>query len=163
MKSKFAFSSYFPVLIIALLLFGIIFYGILLSGNIIPAPSIKALPLLVIVSFIIVWLFCGELRTKMIKVAIEGDTIEVRNFGGLGKKKIYLFRDLNGFKTSRQVYGARGILEYLYLMVGNRKAIKISEVYHKNYKDLKELIESKTKNLGYENFNFIDELREIFL
>jgi hypothetical protein len=111
---------------------------------------------------VVFWLFWGECRTKMIKVRIEGDNISVRRFGGLGIKHTYTFSEFDGFTTSRQPYGARGILEFLYLKKGNRKVIKISEAYHKNYDALKAVIQTKTNNLGYEDFSFLSELKEIF-
>ncbi len=138
-------------------------YIILIIMGLVPIPPLKTLPLLLLLIFTLVWLFWGEFRTKMIKVSIDGDIISVRQFGGLGKKRDFLFSEVDGFKISRQQYGARGVLEYLYLMKGKRKTIKLSEAYHKNYQDLKSAVKMKSKDLGYENFNFIDELREAFL
>lgn len=138
-------------------------YSTLLLKNLIPTPPLKGLPLELWLSVMLVWLFWGEFRTKMIKVVIEGDVISVRKFGGLGKKRDFLFPEFDGFKTSMQPYKARGILEYLYILKGNRKIIKISEAYHKNYHELKVAVEMKIPKLGNEDFSLMDELKEIFL
>jgi hypothetical protein len=46
-------------------------------------------------------------------------------------------------------------------MKDQKKAIKISEFYLKNYSDLKDQIKLKTTDLGFENFSYVDELNEI--
>jgi hypothetical protein len=163
MKSKFSFAGYLPVILgfaLAVLMAGFI---VLVVNKMMSPPDLRSLPLILILSFTLVWLFWGEFRTKMIKIAINGDIISVNRFGGLGKTRTYLLSEFDGFKTSRQSYGARGILEYLYLMNGGQKTIKLSEAYHKNYQDLKAAIQPKVKDLGYEQFSFLDELKEIFV
>lgn len=99
----------------------------------------------------------------MLKVEIDGDVISVRKFGGLGEKRDFLFSEFDGFKTSLQLYIGRGNLEYLYILNGKRKTIKISEAYHSNYRDLKVAIGLKIPNLGNEDFSLGDEFKEIFL
>jgi hypothetical protein len=163
MKSKFSSASYFLLLLGFPVAIGLVLYLVVLLKGLIPTPPLKGLPLALLLSFTLVWLFWGEFRTKMIKVEIDGDVISVRKFGGLGKKRDFLFSEFDGFKTSLQPYGARGILEYLYILNGNRKTIKISEAYHSNYHDLKVAIGLKIPNLGNEDFSFSDEFKEIFL
>ena len=105
MKSKFSFASYLPVLlgfVLAILIAG---YIILVAKDLAPVPSLKALPLILTLSFTLIWLFWGEFRTKMIKVAIDGDIISIRKFGGLGKTNTFLLSEFDGFKTSKQAYG----------------------------------------------------------
>lgn len=163
MKSKFSLWGYFPMFVGVLFVIGFGIYITLMLKEIVPTPSLKALPLLALLSFTMVWLFWGECRTKMIRVNIDGNNISVKRFGGIGKKVNYKFSEFDGFTTSKQPYGARGILEFLYIIKAGRKIIKISEAYHKNYADLKTAILLQAKDLGCQNFNFIDEFREIFL
>jgi len=98
----------------------------------------------------------------MIKIRIEGNLISVRKFGGLSKKDDFLLSDFDGFKTSELFSGGGDVNEYLYLIKNNKKNIKISQAYHKNYSDLKVAIQSKVNDLGLENFSFLDEIKEIF-
>ena len=163
MKSKFSFAGYFPLIVGAFLLLGFATYITLIVKQMVPGPSLKSLPLFLLLAFTMVWLFWGECRTKMIAVDMDGNNLSIARFGGLGKKEDYLFSDFDGYTISQQPYGARGILEFLYLMKADRKTIKISEAYHKNYRELKAAIEPRLKDLGYQKFNFIDEFREIFI
>jgi hypothetical protein len=162
-KSRFRFFAYLPPLLLFPLGAGIVNYISFVKSKPVPIPPSQWLPLIIILSFTMIWLFWGEFRTKIIKVAIDGDAISVRRFGGLGIKKTYSFSEFDGFVTSLQPYGALGVMEYLYLMKGKRKVIKLSQFYHKNYAELKAAIHEKSKYLGDGDFSFIDELKEIFV
>lgn len=106
-----------------------------------------------------VWLVFGELRTKVIEVTIENNSIEKKNYLGLNQK--YNFKDFDGFQTS--ILTSKGeSFEYLYLVKDSRKIIKISEAYHKNYSELKNRIGTNSKNLGEIKFSYIDELKDIY-
>ena len=79
----------------------------------------------------------------------------------MGFNKEYDFKYFDGFKTS--IITSKGQqFEYLYLMKEENKIIKISETYHKNYEELKHEISKHAKDLGFENFSYLDELKEIF-
>ena len=54
-----------------------------------------------------------------------------------------------------------GIIERNYSGI-EKKIIKISEFYHKNYLQLKNKIQENFKSLGYEHFSLLDEFKEIF-
>lgn len=97
----------------------------------------------------------------MIKVTIDEQSISIIKFLGLAPRKKYFFTDISGFKTSFLQSRAGGN-EYLYVMQDKKKVIKISDFYHKNYKELKEQLKLKTADLGFEKFSFIDELKETF-
>lgn len=113
----------------------------------------------VLLLFTWIWLVFGELRTKVIEVTIDNNTIEKRNYLGLNQK--YNFKDFDGFQTS--ILTSKGeTFECLYLVKDSQKIIKISEAYHKNYDELKNLIGVKSKELGEIKFSYIDELKEIF-
>jgi hypothetical protein len=111
--------------------------------------------------FALLWLVLGELRTKEIKVTIDGDKIKVRNFLGAGVTKFYRFDEVDGFKTSI-LPSRQGDYEYLYLIKNNRKIVKLSQFYHRNYKELKQIIAAKTTDMGFEEFSYSKEFREIF-
>lgn len=103
------------------------------------------------------WLVFGELRTKIIRITIRGNQVEKRNFLGL---KQYNFKDFDGFQTS--ILSSKGEdFEYLYFIKNGEKVIKISEAYHKNYAELKNVISNQLKDLGRIKFNYFDELKEV--
>jgi hypothetical protein len=112
--------------------------------------------------YILILLIWGELRTKVIKVYIGKDSISKKVFLGLGVKRQYQFKDINGLKTSL-VFSRGGTFEYLYIIVDDKKVVKISEFYHRNYKELKRTLMIRgVKNLGNEDWSFLRETREIF-
>ncbi len=94
----------------------------------------------------------GELRTKAIVVYVDRNSVTVKPFLGLGRKKTYKIEDLSGYKLS--ILSSRGgAYEYFYLIVEEKKVVKLSEFYHQNYRELKtELIRKNIKNLGTEHW-----------
>ncbi len=52
--------------------------------------------------------------------------------------------------------------EYLYLIKGIKKMVKISTFYHQNYLEMKQYLATKVKYLGDIPFSMSDEFREIF-
>jgi hypothetical protein len=102
----------------------------------------------------------GELRTKIISLNIENNKIELKRYFGL-KNETYKISEINGWKYSHQTSKA-GTYEYLYLYKNDKKIIKISEFYLKNYFEIKKEVRLKIVCLGYEPFSFIDEFKEIF-
>lgn len=161
MKSKFTYSSYF--LLVLICVFGYLIYIIVpvffnnpfYDGKLFPKIFV---PSLVIFSF--VYLLIGELRTKVIIVEIEKDEIRIKRFFGI-KVETYKISEISGWKYSH-LTSRGGTYEYLYLIKNERKIIKISQFYHKNYSQLKNEIKIKLKCLGYEKFSLIDEFKEIF-
>ena len=161
MTSKFSFKSFFPLLCIPPLIFGLIGYIIFGIYKAKTPPPLNGIPLILLLTFILAWLFFGEFRTKMIKVTVENDGIIIKTFGGFGVSRKFLYSDLDGFKLSIISSNAADN-EYLYFMQSDKKVGKISDFYHKNYLDLKEMVKTKIKDLGFENFSYIDELKESF-
>lgn len=111
--------------------------------------------------FFWIWIFFGELRTKAITVSLNSNHITVRRYFGLGRKKVFHLTDFDGYRTST-LSSEYQTFEFLYLLAGKRKVVKLSEFYHKNYPDLKSAFSGKLKNLGNEKFSLIREVKEIF-
>jgi hypothetical protein len=113
--------------------------------------------------FLIVWtwLVFGELRTKAISVTLDNDLITTSNFLGLGGKRIFDLTEFDGFTTSL-LPSKGGTYEYLYLIKDNKKVIKLSEFYHKNYFELKHVLSKRVKFMGNKPFNMLTELKEIY-
>ncbi|HLV47292.1 MAG TPA: hypothetical protein VKY32_09675 [Flavobacterium sp.] len=122
---------------------------------------IRKIFVLGLIIFTVSYLVFGELRTKYINVELNKNEIIVKRFFGL-KAERYRVSDIEGWKYSL-LPSRGGTYEYLYLYKNNKKQIKISEFYHKNYKQLKSEIQAQYKSLGYEKFSYLDELKEIFI
>ena len=104
----------------------------------------------------------GELRTKAVKVYLDNSSITKKSFIGLGTNTTYKFAQISGFIISN-VSSKSGTYEYLYIIVNDKKVIKLSEFYHGNYKELKsDLMRKNIKNLGIEHWSFIKDTKEIF-
>ena len=110
---------------------------------------------------VLTWLVFGELRTKVISVTIDNDLITTANFLGLGAKRKFDFTEFEGFTTSLLPSNS-GTYEYLYLLKDNKKVIKLSEFYHKNYFELKQVLTKRVKFLGDKPFNMLTEIKEIY-
>ena len=125
-------------------------------------PAGLIVMVVVVVLLMWAWLFYGELRTKVIAVTIGYDNFTVKRYFGLGKAQTYYFKDAEGFLLS--ILPANYVVyEYLYVMQGGKKVIKLSQFYHKNYEELKAGIEeANIKYLGEENFSYGREIKEIF-
>lgn len=143
------------------IIFGLIAYIYFTLDTTKPTPPLHGLPLILLLTFTILWLFFGEFRKKMIEVVLNDDHLLIKTFGGLSIAKKYLYKDLDGFKTS--ILNSRGgNNEYLYFIKDNKKVGKISNFYHKNYLELKTEISSKLAYLGFEKFSYKGELKETF-
>lgn len=123
-------------------------------------PLFASIPILLLFLLIVIWLVYGEIRTKAIKVKINSNNVIVKNFMGLGSGKDYGFNEFDGYRISILPSEYKEY-EYLYLYIGQKKVIKISQFYHSNYDELKMSLTSKTKNLGEEPFSIIREIKEI--
>ncbi|TFF34099.1 hypothetical protein [Mucilaginibacter psychrotolerans] len=162
MKSEFKFWAY--LLMILSMVFTVLTVMVV-SGNALN-PTIPLVAFLVACLFFLftwTWFFFGELRTKVIAVEIKSDEITVKRYLGLSFKKTFPIDAFDGYKTSI-LSSKSGSYEYLYLIADGKRVIKLSEFYHKNYKDLKRIIINKRfKNLRFESFSYLNELRDIFI
>lgn len=138
-----------------------IFYIYFLLDKIKQTPPLHGLPLILLLTFTLLWLFFGEFRTKMIRIVLHDDHVLIQRFGGLSTGKTYRYKELNGFKIS-VLPSQGGNNEYLYFINNNKKVGKISDCYHKNYPDLKKETMSKLKDLGAEQFALGEEIKETF-
>lgn len=161
MVSKFSYRILYPlgllIFILALLAY---FVQLILTKQVTASSGIFAL--MGLFTAIAIWLCFGELRTKAINVWIADEQIAVSKYLGLGGRKYYPFTGFSGFETA-QLTSNSGSYEYLYLMIADRKAVKLSEFYHSNYDDLKAVVMQHLENLGEKEFEFWQEMKEIFI
>ncbi len=126
------------------------------------APSFRIIVFIIFFAFAWVWLVFGELRTKIVKVEIKGDQISVANYLGIGSKKVFSFSQFEGLQTAI-LPSKYNTYEYLYLIKDNKKAIKLSQFYHRNYAELKSALTDKVRNLGQQPYSLIQDIKEIFI
>lgn len=159
--SKFKYWTFFPVGLL-LIVTGLL---VIVVDKLFRRPDMPPFGMYVFLTLFIfmwIWLVFGELRTKTIKVEIESGQIIVSKYLGFGIKKYYPLSQFDGLETA--IMPSRyDKYEYLYLMKNGRKVIKLSEFYHRNYTDLKRVLTDKVQNLGQSRFNFIQEVKEIFI
>jgi hypothetical protein len=163
MKSRFSWLAYFLGVYAAL--FSLILLACIVFdvgyNTIVPVYFYFIITFFVI--FVWIWLVFGELRNKVIVVEIGYDNLIVKRYLGLGSSTVFYFNQIDGFKTSILPASATEY-EFLYVMAGEKKIAKLSQFYHKNYADIKQmLISEKVKDLGYEKYNATRELKEIFI
>lgn len=162
MQSKFKATVY---LVLGLAVFVTVYLCFLVAEYILPPYEISSLLMLVVVVFSVLvwlWLVAGELRTKAIMVTINQQTISSKSFMGLGATQTFQLNELDGFITC-QLNSESGSFEYLYLLKNDKKVVKLSEYYHKNYPDLKQTLRKKVRYLGNKPFSLVQEFREVFL
>ena len=160
-KSKFHLWAFLPPTM-TILVTGLLY----LIFSVVIVSSINNLPTAVYVFsgiflFTWTWLVFGELRTKIITVSIDKSSITRRSYLGLGSKRQFDFKEFDGFTTSlgRSRWGT---YEYLFLQKDNKKVIKLSEFYHKNYFELKQDLKNKVKYMGDKPTSTLTDLKEIF-
>ncbi len=163
MKSKFMSGAYilaFLVILFTLMGAGLLSLFFFFIANI-PVGFIIVVNVCFIFAWI--WLVFGELRTKVVSLDIGYDNFIVKGYFGFGASKTYYFNDIEGYRTSI-LPASMVVYEYLYVISGGKKVIKLSQFYHKNYDELKAAIAgANIKYLGFEDFNYGRELKEIFI
>jgi hypothetical protein len=99
------------------------------------------------------WLILGTYR-RVLWLKINEEEIIFKNIL-LSEKKIAL-KDFDGFETTIET-SRGGSYEVLYLMKNKKSLVHISEFQLANYKELKNHIETKLKNLGLTPFSLFTD------
>ena len=158
--SRFSWQVYF-VVAAALLFIG--FCGLFICGAL-RAEGASRLPVYgvtLLMLFCVCWLVFGELRRSAVRLRIDGDTLAVTSFAGLGFTRRY---DLKSFDaiTSTILVSRRGAYEYRYLMKAGRRVVRVSAFYLKNYDGLCEALSEHCVYKGRRPMNLWLEMKEIF-
>lgn len=125
----------------------------------------KAHPALILVVLLLLfglwWLVAGEVRRSAVRLRIEGKTLFVTPFLGLGRTRSYDLREFGGVTTS--VLTTRsGSFEYGYLIKADRREVRISSFYLKNYRALFDAVTTVCPFRGSRPMNLLRELKELF-
>jgi len=124
-----------------------------------PIFIVLAISSLVIFSFLL--LLLGELRNRAIYLKIDSDRVFVKRYMGLGSTQEVKLKDIDGYTLSELSY-AHLDYECISLLTIGKKTIRISKFHHKNYRELKEVIEKKIKFNGRIHVGFFSEFRDIW-
>ena len=144
-------------MLLLLTIASILFTFLLLSNLLAYALFLQGILMLMVA----ICLVFGEMRRSITKIEINGNNISVSNYFGFGKKKTYNLSEMEGF--TRSVLQSRGgNYQYTYLIKNNRRIIRVSEFYHKNYQSLLSCIYKRCKFLGDKQVSLIREAKEIF-
>lgn len=159
-QTRFKILAFLPVLLI------LIWTGLItmIVSKLLGRPTTPPFGVFVFLAFAIfvnVWLIFGELRNKASRVRINGNQIYVSNFLGLGLTKVYDCSQFDGFTTTI-LPSKYSTYEYLFLIRNGKRIATLSEFYHANFTDIKNLLVDKIPNLGRMKYSLLRELKEVF-
>jgi len=140
-KSAFRVWNVLLWLILTVWLFAISVFFLLMNG-ILPIIFLGALFL-----FMTVIMIFGYLRKYLAVITFSSSYIEVRYWLGLGISRQYNNADIRGYRVI-DIKGNIQSNQVLFLLTNRGKRLKISEHYHKNYKDLRDYV--------YNNYSLIE-------
>ncbi|OUD32742.1 hypothetical protein [Flavobacterium sp. FPG59] len=117
------------------------------------------LPVLFLLFVVFFWL--TVLRTRAFKVEMDGNTVIIKRYFGLGKSIGYDLKSLDGFITI--VESAKGgVYESIFILKDGKRVGSISSFYHSNFEELKSILKEKLIDFGERNPNFKLESSELF-
>jgi hypothetical protein len=154
MVSTFNLKAYLSILAMMIILIAIIIIALLIDAN------IADILIFTVFGTILISFILYEFRNKIISILITNNQISKSSYFALDK--IYDFKEFDGFQT-RVIKGKFKNYECLYLLRKGTRVISLSQLYHKNYDELKTMISEKSKNLGPANYDLFDKITEIVL
>lgn len=152
-KSQFSFRTYIFVAMTITTFFLLIYLFINRAEAFGKNYNLKFLFVSSLMLFACFWLVLGTFR-RVIRLKINDKEIIFKNIL-LSEKKIAL-KDFDGFEITIET-SKGGSYEVLYLMKDEKSLVHISEFHLANYKELKNHIETKLKNLGFISFSFFSD------
>lgn len=158
--SRFSWRAY---LLVALTVLFAVYIAFIVYWIVSPAGKANAAIIFVaaLLLFGLWWLVAGEVRRSAVRLRVDGETLFVTPFLGLGRTRCYDLREFGGVTTS--VLTTRsGSFEYGYLMKADRREVRISSFYLKNYRALFDAVTTVCPFRGSRPMNFWLELKELF-
>ncbi|MFQ6601988.1 hypothetical protein [Flavobacterium sp. C3NV] len=152
-KSKF---KLWPILLVSYLT--ILPLGVVYFSAMSPVAGMF-LPILFLLFIVFFWL--TVFRTRAYKVEMDGNTLIVKRYFGLGKSTAYNFNALDGFITLFE--SAKGTVhESVFILEKGKRIGSISSFYHSNFDQLKSILKDKLIDLGERESTFRGETSELF-
>jgi hypothetical protein len=162
LKSRFRFWAFLIVGVLCVLSSILLLFFMLWIADVRSKVSLMVLFSIGLLSFIWLWLFLGELRTKAVAVKFEDGFVRIKRFMGLTSATVFELKEFDGYTTCL-LPSRSGFYEYLYLIKNGKRQVKLSEFYHSNYSDLKKYVSKEISFLGKEDFSYRKEIKEIFV
>lgn len=119
------------------------------------------LALVPLLLFVWSWLLLGEMRNKAIRLELEHDWVTIRGYYGLGKPKQYWLGEISGLRSS-VLSSENGSFDYLYLVLDDKRIACISSFHHRNFEEIRGVLQLKLKDLGQTPFDLKEELRDLY-
>ncbi|MFB3387830.1 hypothetical protein [Flavobacterium sp. LAR06] len=152
-KSKFNFLAIFLISFITVLPLLVVYLAAISS------ETSMILPFMLLGFIVFFWL--TVFRTRAHKVEIDGNTIIVKHYFGVGKSESYDFSTLDGFIILFE--SAKGsVYESLFILKNGKRVGSISSFYHSNFDQLKSILKDKLIDLGVKESTFTEESSELF-
>ncbi|OAZ04451.1 hypothetical protein FLB_14490 [Flavobacterium succinicans] len=117
------------------------------------------LPVLFLLFIVVFWF--TVCRTRAHRIRIDEESIVVNRYFGIGKSETYGFNGLDGFITLFES-GKLGVSENLFILRKGKRVVCISEFYHSNYGELKQILIERLINFGVKDYNIKEEWSNIF-
>lgn len=138
MISVFNFRAYLSIFVMMAVIIAVIIIALLID--------VKIADILIFTAFnaVLIPLILYEFRNRIVSIFITNHQISKSSYFALDE--VYDFKGFDGFQT-RVIKGNFKNYECLYLIKKGTRVITLSEVYHKNYSELKAMISKKLKNL----------------
>ena len=157
MNSKFKIMSYFMTIFFLAYCAILVYFAINFGEGISSFNAAIFVNVSLLIGLIVVFF---EIKHKVIKISFNNNYITIDRYFGLFNSIILKHSEITGFHNS-EVSTRYGTYQYIYLMKGNKKIAKISNQYHSNFKELKQEIENKYKDLGFIKSSFISEIKDL--
>lgn len=106
------------------------------------------------------WILLYQIRIQTQKIVIEGHSLTVTNWGGLGKEKLYAVTQLNGFHTSKLTTRV-GNYKVIYIMQGKRKIARIIET-NAHFTETEHYVKNHLKDLGFIHTGIFSDIQDSF-
>lgn len=134
-KSEFRIGSLLLLLILTLGLITMAAFFLLING------MLAIIFLGLMFAFMSIIMIFGYARKYLVRIIFYAEHIEVRNWIGLGRKRLYHHSDIEGYKIV--IIQALQPAESLFVLSDNKRIVKVSDHYHRNYAVIKEYVASK--------------------
>lgn len=128
-----------------------------------PGPNdfLRGLFCLFIIALVVTFFMIGEMRWRMVSLEMERGELVVSTFYGLGPKYIFRYSEFEGFHCGKG-FSRRGDYEYLYLVRNGQPDYALSQLYHRNYAELKASIMQEIPFLGFKSLGVLARFRRMF-
>ena len=159
MKSKFKVGLFFIVIPVMV---GFIYLTVLLWTTMYQHPDRLNGVMIMIISFLTLTslILLREAKFKWNKIELTENELVIRPFFGLWTKRTRL-NDVTGY-TRSQEYSKTSAGLAIYIYVGQRRKVEISDAYYKNIDQIIAGLSGKVKKLGEENSSIFKHFLNTF-